>query len=152
MKPLKAPVIPKRFPLKLKSEYKPKSFLEKVKYKYFITPFLYEFTEDYFIKISEEYDITIKKGFETDLSSVPPFLWFLLPPIREDSGDGALVHDWLYAKDVYRGLMGWFLNKIWADWIMLKIEKKTAPPFDYWSRFWGVLFFGWKVYFKREKK
>ena len=150
-KPLKAPRIAAKFPIKLQETKTPKNLFQKIKYRFFVTPFTYVFIEDYTIKVNEFYSLTITKGFKTDLSSVPPFLWKLLPPLREESGDAALVHDWLYTKDIYRGLMGWFLNKIWCDWIMLQLEKES-PKYDYLSRFFGVLIFGWGVYFRRSKE
>ena len=152
IKPLKPPVIPARFPIELLSTIKPKGLLQQIKYRWFVSPFMYVFTEDYVIELENEITLTITKGFELDLSSVPPFLWKWLPPIREKSGDGMIAHDWTYAKDVFRDLMGWFLNKIWCDWVMLKKERGNAPKYDYWSRFLGVLIFGWGVYFRRAKE
>ena len=47
-------------------------------------------------------EIIIYRGFPTDLSSVPKFLWGVLPPY----GDfllASLVHDYLYTKNKSRG-------------------------------------------------
>jgi len=149
--PLSPPIIPSQFPVKLKETIEIVSLWDKIKYKYFVSPFVYEFTENYQIKISDKNFLEITKGYKLDLSSVPPFLWSLLPPIT-NGADGTFAHDWIYSEDIFRDLMGWFLNKIWADWIMFKLRKGKVYWFDNWTRFIGVLVFGWKVYFRKKEE
>ncbi len=60
-----------------------------VKKKIWIT--LYDFSHE----VDEYYTITIPKGFEFNLASVPRFLWVLIPPF-ELSISAPLVHDYLY--------------------------------------------------------
>lgn len=149
--PLTPPIIPQEFPVKLKETISAVSLWDKIKYRYFVSPFTYVFTENYRIKIGDKNFLDIIKGYELDLSSVPPFLWWLLPPITKGA-DGTFAHDWIYSEDIFRELMGWFLNKIWGDWVMLKLRKGKVPWWDNWIRFIGVLIFGWIVYFRKKKK
>lgn len=67
--------------------------------------------------------ITIKPGFEWDLSSVPRFLWWLFPPF----GDfilGALVHDWMYFNDYKIEELGAREARKFADKQMLFISRQ----------------------------
>lgn len=45
--------------------------------------------------LCEHHRFIIPKGFETDLSSIPRWLWWLIAPF-ELSVEAPLVHDWLY--------------------------------------------------------
>lgn len=84
--------------------------------------------------------IIIPIGFKTDLSSVPKFLWGIMPPF----GDfllAALVHDYLYIIDQTRG-------RKFADKEMVIISKKLNNEtifnrLDNQIRYIGVRAFGW---------
>ena len=39
--------------------------------------------------------VRVELGFQTDLASIPRFLWAVLPPFGRYT-NAALVHDWLY--------------------------------------------------------
>ena len=68
--------------------------------------------------------IVIPKGFETDFSSIPEFLWGLMKPF----GDfllAPIVHDWMYRNDYKVDEIGWREARLFADKEMLYISKKT---------------------------
>ena len=84
--------------------------------------------------------ITIPVGFETDLSSVPKFLWSVLPPYGKFLL-APLVHDYLYIVDQTRG-------RAFADKEMLIVSNATHKnKIDNYVRYWGVRAFGW-IYWK----
>jgi hypothetical protein len=41
------------------------------------------------------YLVTVLSGFQTDLASIPRFLWSIYPPFGKYT-NAAIVHDWLY--------------------------------------------------------
>lgn len=49
--------------------------------------------------ISNNIHIIVPKYFITDLTSVPTFLWFILPPFGNYI-DAAILHDYLYFKKI----------------------------------------------------
>lgn len=110
----------------------------------------YKLENDLTVLISNGDTITIPKGFEWDLSSVPRFLWGLLPPdgLFEFS---SIIHDWLYVNKLY--------SRKFADDEMLKWSKATAGTlnkvslrnFDNQVRYVSVRLFGWLVWNKRKK-
>ena len=55
----------------------------------------YKLLETAYIQLSDNNFITIPSGYIWDLSSVPRFLWSLLPP-DGDFQIAALIHDFLY--------------------------------------------------------
>lgn len=68
--------------------------------------------------------ITVPKGFETDFSSVPEFLWGVMKPF----GDfllAPIVHDWMYRNDYKVDELGWREARLFADKEMLYISKQT---------------------------
>ena len=89
--------------------------------------------------------IVIKEGFEWDLSSVPRFLWGILPP------DGnfeiaALIHDYLYRKQLFGRTFADKEMLIWSQKLNGK-KKISLRRLDNKIRFWGVRLFGraaWK--------
>ena len=80
--------------------------------------------EDLPVHLSNGDVITIRKGFETDFSSIPEFLWGLMKPF----GDfllAPIVHDWMYRNDYKVDELGWREARLFADKEMLYISKKT---------------------------
>ena len=80
--------------------------------------------EDLPVHLSNGDVITIPKGFETDFSSIPEFLWSLLKPF----GDfllAPIVHDWMYRNDYKVEQLGWYKARLFADKEMLYISRKT---------------------------
>ena len=80
-------------------------------------------------------EITIPKYFKTDLSSVPRFLWWPLPPY----GDfllAAIVHDYLYVNQTE--------SRSFSDKEMLIVSNKiNKNKIDNYTRYFGVRLFGW---------
>ena len=94
--------------------------------------------------------ITIPKGFVWDLSSVPRFLWSLLPP-DGDFEIASLIHDYLYIERKNK-TFDWN-NRKFADLEMLKwsevlsgTEKRSWRNFDNRLRYFFVNVFGWFVW------
>ena len=97
--------------------------------------------KDIIVQLSNGDVITIPKGFKTDLSSVPNFLWPVLSPY----GDfllAAIIHDYLYVKD--------YISQKFADKEMLIWSNVINPrkKLDNILRYWGVRLFGKTVYKK----
>ena len=80
--------------------------------------------------------IVIPEGFETDLSSVPKFLWGVLPPFGNFLL-ASLVHDYLYISYQSKG-------RKFSDKEMLIVSNRTHKnKLDNYLRYWGVRAFGW---------
>ena len=106
----------------------------------------YELLQDVTFKLSNGTVIIIPNGYKWDLSSVPRFLWWLLPP-DGDFQVGALIHDYLYEYNM--------VNRKFADLEMYKwssavsgTSKKSIRNIDNKIRLWGVRLFGWYVWNK----
>lgn len=104
------------------------------------------------IELSDKSHIFIDEGFIWDLSSVPRFLWWLLPP----DGDfelASLIHDFLY---IHRRKLGY--SRKFADEEMLKWSKAvngtknkvSVRNLDNQVRYIAVRLFGWIVWNKRK--
>lgn len=93
--------------------------------------------------------ITIPRGFEWDLSSVPRFLWGILPP-DGDMETPSILHDYLYMNKLY--------SREFADREMLLWSKATSGTLNKWSirnidnqiRYIAVRSLGWYVWNKRK--
>lgn len=102
-------------------------------------------------KLSNGKKITIPKGFVWDLSSVPRFLWGLLPP-DGDFEVASLIHDYLYITKSS--------SQKFADDEMLKWSKVMSGThnkisirnFDNQVRYVAVRLFGWIVYHRVMKR
>ena len=98
----------------------------------------WELTEDIEGTLSNGVSFKIPKGFRTDGSSSPRWLWSLFPPIGKFFL-AAIVHDYLY----FTGLT----PKVDADLEMLRISNKLNDnKLDNFLRFIAVLLFGRKSY------
>jgi len=87
------------------------------------------------VPLSDGSILKIPKGFETDLSSVPKFLWGILPPFGNFLL-AALVHDYLYVEKDSRG-------RKFADKEMLIISnKRNKNKVDNYLRYFAVRVFG----------
>jgi len=91
-------------------------------------------------KLHDGTTIIIPVDFKTDLSSVPKFLWGIMPPFGNFLL-AALVHDYLYVGDKSRG-------RKFADKEMVIISKKLNNKtifnrLDNQIRYIGVRVFGW---------
>ena len=104
----------------------------------------YKLEKALIIELSNGMEITIPKGFEWDLSSVPRIFWSFLPP----DGDfiiGALIHDYLYvSKKTSRK----FADKemlLWSNAVNGTMKISTRK-IDNYIRYVGVRMFGWIVW------
>ena len=84
--------------------------------------------------------VEIRRGFRTDLASVPRLLWPLVPPFGRYSM-AAVVHDFLYAQG------GREADRCQADWAFyhLMVALGVRP----WRRvlmFLAVRLFGWRAF------
>lgn len=118
----------------------------------------YELLEDVIFELSNGFRITISKGYKWDLSSVPRFLWWLLPP-DGDFQIGALIHDFLYEnKDSLKHDFKWWgitFSRDFCDQEMYKwsvaasgTQNQSLRNIDNKLRLAGVRAFGWYVYNK----
>lgn len=109
----------------------------------------WETLEDIHVILSDETPLLIPKGFRNDLSSVPRFLWWFMPPFGKFLL-GAIVHDYMYFTDYKRKEMGTKRARKFADEQMLFISDKENPSFfgkiDNRLRYIGVRWFGSIVY------
>ena len=87
-------------------------------------------------RLHDNNTIIIPKGFITDLSSVPKFLWSIFPPF----GDfllAALVHDYLY-------VIKYKSNRRFCDEEMLYLSNNlNKNKVDNYIRYFAVRIFGW---------
>lgn len=99
--------------------------------------------------------ITIPEGFETDLSSIPEFLWGIFKPF----GDfllAPLVHDWMYRTKYKADELGAKAARKFADDEMYYISTLTNDKhwhnrLDNWLRWKAVRAFGGISYNKKKK-
>lgn len=94
------------------------------------------------VSLSDGKMAMIPEGMETDLSSVPKFLWGICPPF----GDfllAPLVHDHLYkAKKTTRSYADYQML-----WIANKVNNKNFLRLvDNYTRYIFVRLFGWIVW------
>ncbi len=87
--------------------------------------------------------ITVPKGFETDLASIPRIFWSILPPAGQYA-PAAIVHDYIY---VYQTR-----TRAEADKIFREAMKQLGVP---WHRrnlmYSAVRVGGWRPWRKRKK-
>lgn len=71
-----------------------------------------------------EFNVTLKKGTETDLASIPRFLWWLIPP-NGSAKRSSIVHDCLiregFDKDYSDAVYFYYLTKDVPKWQYLLI-------------------------------
>lgn len=84
--------------------------------------------------------IVIPKGFKTDLSSTPRWLWSFLPPYGVDL-IAYIIHDYLFVTKIYSRK---FTDKEMYLWAKILRKDNTDP----WLRYQGVRLFGWAVWYK----
>ncbi len=106
--------------------------------------------EDIDVRLSDDYEITIKKGTVTDLASVPSWAWSILKPI-DKAFLGDLIHDYLWIDKV--GQIGHFDNspykaRKFADEERLKWRNKLAPnkKFKNYFTHYIIRLIGWAFY------
>lgn len=94
------------------------------------------------------YVITVPKGFQTDLASVPRVLWVFFPPFGKYTR-AAIIHDYLYSELNDTGI-----NRYWADKIFYHImQELRVAGYKRASMYRAVRLFGepaWKKKLKNE--
>ncbi|HCE43888.1 MAG TPA: hypothetical protein DET40_10105 [Lentisphaeria bacterium] len=79
------------------------------------------------------YEITIKKGFETDFASIPKVFWWLYSPEDCRYNKAAIAHDILYAGEV-------FIKSFNDD--VLAMGMENASRLNRWNFHQAVKWFG----------
>ena len=112
----------------------------------------YRLLNDLNIELSSGERIIIPKSFQWDLSSIPRFLWAVMPT-DSDAEISVILHDFLYINKPFGSgeRDRWF-----ADWEMYKWSVVTNGTRNTWSlrnldnltRYLGVVIFGWWVWYK----
>jgi hypothetical protein len=97
------------------------------------------------IKLSTGMLITIPKGFEWDLASVPRFLWWLMSP-DVDSEIAYLIHDYLYVNKIVDRKTADKEMYLWAKATNSTANKLSAKNTDNWLRYIAVRLFGKSSY------
>ena len=69
--------------------------------------------------------VTVPEGFETDLATVPLFLWWLFPPHDPRYAAAAVLHDFLYG---WRSETGEAFDRATADGIFLEAMLILGVP------------------------
>lgn len=88
-------------------------------------------------------EIRVPAGFETDLASIPRWLWIFVPKFGPQNYP-AVVHDWLYCRE--SGSCSRFL----ADALFREAMKQEGVgPFRRWVMFTFVRFMSWPFWKKR---
>ena len=112
----------------------------------------YKLENDITIQLTDGQIITIQKGFEWDLSSVPKRLWSIIPP-DGDFAIAALIHDYLYVNK------GKIMDRKSSDKEMLiwsrainTTKKISFKRIDNYVRYLGVRIAGWWVWDDVNKK
>lgn len=100
--------------------------------------------EDIQVTLSDKRTITIPKGYITDLSSKPKWLWSLLPPFDKRL-IAAIIHDYLWTnkldeikhhKNIYKAFS--FSNKEFDNWnnaLSPNKNLKNWVEYNYLQRF-----------------
>jgi hypothetical protein len=116
-------------------------------------------------KVTKAGKITAKKGFRTDLASVPRVAWNIIAPF--DIARSAVIHDALYsAIREYRESNGYHVGsggsneteeskliskeaKVVADKVFLEAMLESTPPIAKWkayASYYSVVLFGrWSI-------
>jgi hypothetical protein len=111
---------------------------------------LFDVFQDWIVTIAGMGDDVIKKGFWSDLASIPKWLWWLYAPIeyREEG----VLHDWLYYKQEWGGkpITRKQADKVLYYFVEQRHGKTTANNFYYAVKFCG--FNAWNKYKKDRSK
>lgn len=112
----------------------------------------YSLVEPITITLSDRSIIYIPSGFSWDLSSVPRFLWGLLPP-DGDMELASIIHDFLYISVDRRGRK--FADDemlLWSSTCSGTSNKVSLRNADNYLRYWAVRAFGWIVWNKNKRR
>lgn len=88
--------------------------------------------------------IEVPRDFVMDFASIPRIFWSILPPTGI-YGKAAVVHDWLYRKQIY--------DRKTADLMFLQgMEVLEVPKWKRVVIYRSVRLFGWNAWRKRKKQ
>ena len=79
---------------------------------------------DLYYPLGDGRAVLVRKGFETDLASIPQALWNIYPPFDPEYRAAAILHDGLYASEL--------LPRNECDWLLL--EAMQAQGNSWWTR------------------
>lgn len=104
--------------------------------------FIFRTGQDLRIKINDQLFI-VPKDFDSDLASVPRFLWSIFPPRYAKFIRPALLHDYLYGEK--REYTRRYCDNVFFGALIAEdVHKKIAI-----IMFLGVRLFGWYAYSKK---
>jgi len=137
--------------IRVKAVIIPETFKEKLKYFFWEQKVIYEVLNNFDVKLSTGETITIKKGFEMDLRTVPPFLHSFMsncPP----NVKAYILHDWLYKKDYFREELGDEKAKEKCDYEMLYLANQLNSDLENQNELSHFIVdkFGNKIFKRRE--
>lgn len=99
----------------------------------------YHVCTDIHFKI-ENKNYVIPKGFETDLASIPRFMWPIIAPANSSFIKPAIVHDWFYRKTCD-------YNRKQTDLIFYHLLRNEGVSWAQASAmYYAVRLFGWPFY------
>lgn len=110
----------------------------------------YKLIDELTIKLSNNLVITIPKGFQWDLASVPKFLWNIIVP-DNDAEIAYLIHDYLYRTQSLPKKEADTEMYIWASITNGTVSYFSTRNLDNKLRYLGVKWFGAKSYNKYTK-
>ncbi len=88
--------------------------------------------------------VSVPAGFITDLASIPKFFWALVGSPNGRYGKAAVIHDYLYFKQIY--------SRQKSDRIFYEAMQSLQVPFwRRWSMYHSVRTFAW-IPWNRHKK
>jgi len=106
----------------------------------------FKLLKNVYIKLSNGETISILKGFEWDLASVPRIFWSIVPP----DGDfelASLIHDYLYQMKPYSRKFADKEMYIWSK-VINSTNKISIKNIDNHIRYFAVRVFGGPVWSK----
>jgi hypothetical protein len=93
-----------------------------------LSSFDFEVAED---SLVQQFDIVVKKGSITNLTSPPRWLWWLIPP-HGDSKFASIVHDYLIRSGY---------NQIYADTVFLFLLRTSVATWQAHIMYFGITLF-----------
>lgn len=96
-----------------------------------------ELVRDFVVRIVDEdgevHWIVVPRGYVSDWSSIPRFLWVVFAPNYSEARRGAVLHDYIYSH------LYWYYSKEFADKAMVALmEKDNASKASRTSFYWSV--------------
>jgi hypothetical protein len=99
---------------------------------------LYRLGEEIRVELFTGLQVVIPKGYETDISSTPFWLWSIVPPMG-DFSLAAIIHDYCYSSKCVTRYEADREMLLWSNLI-------NRNKFDNYVRYYSVRAFGWLVW------